>query len=117
MPGNKEQTLDKIDFETATIAISTTKSAAVDLRGTTLCGFYMPAAFTGITITFEASADNSTFVPVEDGGGASISKTVSASKYISLNPADFAGIQYLKLVSGSTETAERDIELALRQVG
>jgi hypothetical protein len=113
---DKETTQDKIDFEGVTIASSGTESAAVDLRGMTLCGFYLPAALTGTAVSFKASIDNSTFVTVEDGFGNTVSKTVSASKAIILNPSDFAGIQYLKLVSNATEAAERTITLALRQV-
>lgn len=115
---DKDTTRDKIDFEDVVIASSGTTSGAVDLRGMTLCGFYMPAAFTGTTITFTAAtAEAGTYLPVEDGDGASISKTVSASKYVKVDPADFAGIQFLKLVSGSSEGAERTITLAIRQVG
>lgn len=113
---DKNLTQEKIDFEDVTIESSGTKSTSVDLRGMTLCGFYLPASFTGTAITFEASADNSTYLPVQDGDGAAISKTVAQGQYIKLDPADFAGIQFIKLVSGSTEGAERTITLAIRQV-
>lgn len=115
MPADKDQTQDKIDFESAVIAASGTKTAAVDLRGMTLVGFYLPATFTGTAVTFEASADNSTFISVRDGAGNALSKTVAQNQFIPLDPALFLGIQYLKLVSGSTEGAERTIKLALRQ--
>jgi len=118
MPADKDHTQDKLDFEDCiiTIATSTTVSAAVDLRGMTLCGIYFPAAFTGTTITFQASADNVTFVPVQDGAGAAISKTIAQGQYLKLSPVDFAGIQYLKVVSGSAEAANRTMQLAIRPV-
>lgn len=114
---DKDQTIDKIDFENVTIASSGTDSTEVDLQGMTLCGFYMPAAFTGTAMTFKAaSSSGGTFLPVEDGFGVTISKTVSASKYIKVDPVDFSGVRFLKLVSGSAEGAERTITLAIRQV-
>lgn len=103
--------------KSATIAASGTTSAEVDLEGTTLCGLIMPATFTGTTITFQMSDDSGgTFVLMHDGAGASYSKTVATSKYIPLNPADFAGMRYIKLVSGSTESSQRVIKLATRPV-
>ena len=113
---DKNTTYDKIDFEPIVIDSSETTSAEVDCRGMTLCGVYMPAAFTGTALSFEASADGTTFVSVEDGDGSAVSKTVSASKYIKLDPADFAGVRFIKVVSGSTESAERTLTLALRAV-
>ena|SRR4030066_2471764 len=103
---------------TASILISTTTSAEIDLAGTTLCGLHMPAAFTGTTLTFSASsASGGTFLVMQDGLGNNISKTVSASAYIALDPADFAGVRFLKIISGSTELAARSIILATRSVG
>jgi hypothetical protein len=118
MTVDKDTIREKIDFEPVTIESSETKSAEVDLRGTTLCGLYMPAAFTGTTLTFEAATSSGgTFVPVYDELGNQVSITVSSSRFISLDPAEFAGIQFLKAVSGSSETAARIINLALRSVG
>lgn len=113
----KNFTKAKLDFVTATINSGETVSNVVDLVGMTLCGFYMPTTFTGTAITFQASGDKGqTYLNVEDGAGSNVSKTVSASKYIKIDPSDFAGIQYLKLVSGATEGADRNIILALREV-
>lgn len=118
MPANKDQSQDKIDFENALIAIatSTTVSAAVDLRGMTLCGISIPAGFDGTSISFQASFDNSSFQVVKDGSGNTLSKTVAADEYIKLDPVDFCGIQYIKIVSGSAEGANRTMPLSLRQV-
>lgn len=117
MPADKEQTQDKIDAEGCTIAISQTDSSEVDLRGMTLCGIHLPAAFTGTALTFKAAtASGGTFQSVVDGAGAAVSKTVAQGQYVKLDPADFAGIQFIKIVSGSSEAAERTLTLALRSV-
>lgn len=114
---DKETTIAKIDFETVTIANGGTESANVNLRGMTLCGMYLPGAFTGTAISFLVSDENGgTYIAVADGAGSDISKTVEASKYIKLDPSDFAGIQFLKIVSNASESGDREIKLALRQV-
>lgn len=102
---------------TATIANGQTKSGAIDLDFATLCGIFLPAAFTGTALTFEASAtETGTFVPVVDGAGASVSKTVAQGQYVYLDPAIFAGLRFIKVVSGSSEGAARSLTLATRIV-
>lgn len=104
------------DTVTATIASSDTVSGEVNVYGTTLCGLHLPASFTGTALTFQAAvASGGTYQEVYKDGAA-LSVTVAQAKYIALNPADFAGIQYLKIVSGSAEAAERIITLATRPV-
>ena len=100
-----------------TIANGQTASAAIKLEGRTLCGLFIPSAFTGTAITFEASRyAETTFISMFDGSGVAISKTVAQGQYIVLNPQDFAGINYIKVVSGSAEAAEREIALALKSL-
>lgn len=102
--------------QTVTIASGATDSGAIDLNGYTLCGMFIPSAITGTTITFKADDGTGTYVVMENGAGANISATVSASKYIALSPTDFAGVGKLKLVSSASEGADRDIILALRVI-
>jgi hypothetical protein len=98
----------------ATIANGQTVSSAVDLGGTTLCGLMMPAAFTGVALTFQGSIDGTNFAIVKGSDGNDLSLTVAAARYVKLNPVDFYGLRHLKLVSGSAEAAARDITLASR---
>lgn len=101
-----------------TIANNGTVSDALSLGsvGHTVVGLITPGTLTGTAFTFQASADGTTYVAVYDKTGAAYSVTVSTSRYILLPPADFAGIQYLKVVSGSTETGERVITVVTRPV-
>ena len=103
---------------TATIASSGTTSDVIDLGGATLCGFIMPAAITGTSINLEMSDDDTgTFVAVQDGEGSDLSLPVSASKFVPLtNFALIAGLRFIKLVSNSSEAAERTIKLVTRAV-
>lgn len=98
------------------IANGATESAEINTGGAILTGFYIPAAFTGTTITFEAAtAHAGTFVPVVNSGGA-ISITVTTSHYYTVDPKDFQGIQFLKLKSGSAEGAARTIIYSMRGI-
>ncbi len=102
---------------TTTIADSGTVSGEVDLSGCTLCGVFLPSTFDGTTLKFQAATESGgTFVAVVDGAGADVSKTCAASKYLPLNPADFAGVRFLKLVAGTGQTGATVLTLAVRPV-
>jgi FtsP/CotA-like multicopper oxidase with cupredoxin domain len=104
---------------TATIAASGTTSGAVNLHGLTAVGLHMPAAFTGTSVTFTAApTETGTYQAVCEMGdsGSTYTVTAAASKYIPLDPQVFAGVQHLKVVSGSSEAAERAIVIACRPV-
>lgn len=106
-----------ISYDTAaTIAISTTTSAAVDLQGYALVGLITPAALTGSTMTFTASPNDGTYTALYNAGGTALSATVAASRTILFTPGDFVGVRFIKLVSGSTESAARTITLILRKL-
>lgn len=99
---------------TATIANGQTKSGVVSCAGFTLCGILMPAAFTGTALTFEASnAADGTFAPVYNAAGQ-VSYTVAASRFIAIDPKDFQGVAFLKIVSGSSEGASRALVCSLK---
>ncbi len=102
---------------TATIASGQTTSGEIDLAGCDLCGLFMPASFTGTTIKIQAApASGGTFVTVQQGG-IDYTLAVAASKYVPVeNLAVVAGLRFIKLVSGSSEGADRTITLAARPV-
>lgn len=103
---------------TLTIASGQTTSDAVNLAsiGHALVGLVTPATLTGTAFTFSVSQDGTTYNTLYDKNGSSYSVTVAASRYILLPPADFAGIGYLKIVSGSTEGGTRSIVVVTRPV-
>jgi len=96
------------------IASSATTSGALDLDGLCFVAFIMPAAFTGTSVTFQASDDNVTYYAVNNTANVAVTIPVTASKYYLLNPSDFAGVRYLKFVSGSTEGGSRNINCITR---
>jgi len=108
-----------INTKTATIANSNTTSDVVSCsKGLTLVGIYMPAALTGANFSFTAcDTANGTYVPVYDTeGAAQYSIAFGASRYIPVDPAVFAGVRFLKIVSDATEGGSRSIKLACRVV-
>ncbi len=99
----------------ATIANGATVSSTINLGGFTPVGILLPAAFTGTSISFQASVDGTNFFPVRAGtGGALLSYTVAQGTYAALNPNDFHGIHYLRVVSGSAEGAARTLKIAVK---
>lgn len=87
----------------------------------TLVGIIMPAVWSAASLTFQASNDNSTFADLYNAAGAEITVTASTSRWIALDPADFVGIAYLKVRSGTAGAAvnqggDRVITLVFRPV-
>lgn len=99
------------------IASGATASAAVDIVGLSVCGFSLPAAFTGTAITFQTQIPQTTLWQVlYDSTNTAVGATVAQGRNYSLNPANFAAWRYVKIVSGSAEGADRTIYLACRQI-
>lgn len=95
--------------DTATIANGQTVSGAVDLNDLVFAGFMTPAAFTGTAVTFQGSVDGANYAQICDDTGTALSVTVTTSKSYSINPIYFLGYTHIKLVSGSSEAAARDL--------
>ena len=100
------------------IANAGTASAAIDCGGFTLVGIKIPAAFTGIALTFTmCDTIDGTYVPVKvTTSGTALSYTVAPGGYYAIDPKDFYGIRYLKIVSGSSEAAERTLVCSLKGI-
>jgi len=103
-------------YLTATIASSGTTSDEIDLSDSTLCGIIIPSAITGATMTVTASPTSGGTFSTVYKDGADLSFTIAASKYVVMQPADFAGCKYIKLVSASSEGAERSITVVTRKM-
>lgn len=104
---------------TVTISNGTALSPAVDLQGYNLVGIAMPAAWTAANITFQGSADNNNFFDLYDSGSEINLASAAASRYIALNPTQFAAVRYLKVRSGTSavplnQGADRVVTLILR---
>lgn len=76
-------------------------SPDIDLRGWTLCGISFGSGFLGTSVTFTVSPFGVTFSTMIDGLGSTVTKTVAASRYCKLDPSDFAGVAFLRVISSN----------------
>ena len=91
-------------------------SAGVNTDGMLLAGIIFPAAMTGSTITFDFATDNSTWVDVVETDGTEVQYTVSAGNVVRVDPSGwaFASSGFIRVTSGSSEAADRNITLIFR---
>lgn len=101
----------------AVISASGTTSAAISMNGFSLVGITTPAAFTGTTLTFTTSTTLAgTYVPVNSTSGTAVSYTVTTSNYYAIEPKDFYGCAFIKIVSGSTEGSARTLVCSIKGI-
>lgn len=100
---------ERVFTKTVTIADSASLSGAIDLGDYTLCGIIVPSGWSTATISFAASDSLAgTYYPVYSSSGAEVvtgSITGGTAVWVALDPADFAGIRYLKVRSGTSAAA------------
>ncbi len=104
-----------------TISAGSALSAAVQLGDRHAVGIEMPGAWTAANLTFQASADGSTYRDLYDDSNNEYAVNADADRYLILNPADFAGIRFLKIRSGTSsspvnQSAQRTLKLVMRTV-
>ena len=97
-----------LSTETRTIANAGTTTEAISLVNYTSGSFSTPAAFTGTTVQPQYSNDNSNWTAV----GSAISVSTNTTYDL---PAAWFNARYGRLVSNSSEAAERIITLGLRK--
>ena len=91
---------------TATIANGQSLSGAIDLGATRLFAIGMdPTAWTAAALTFKASLDGTNYFDLVDSTGAALSWAVAAQQIVlNANAAQWLGIRYIKVQSGTTGT-------------
>jgi len=94
-------------FVDIAIAGTGTTSATVDLVGKTLVGIITPASLSSTGLTFNVSDDNSTFRTLTDTANSAIAVVVdtTSTQYV-LTPSTFAGVRFVQVEAGSSETAK-----------
>ena len=115
-----------IEYLTATIASGQSLSASVSLGEKTLVGIVMPAGWDAADLTFQASADGSTFGELNTSDQAAADAVAAvqvhspaAGQFIGLDPARLKGVAIVKLRSGTSgtpvnQTATRALTLVVR---
>jgi hypothetical protein len=104
----------QVQYPTAVIASSSTTSGALATNGMSLVGCQLPAAFTGTQISFTvATTLTGTYQELTNSSGQ-VKYTVAQGQFIAISPTDFYGVQFFKIVSGSTEAASRNLVCSLK---
>lgn len=102
-----------------TIANGASLSGAIDCSEGRPARIVIPSAWTTANLTFQTSYDGTTYNDLYDAFGTEYTVTVGgASRGIILPLADFIGVRYLKVRSGTTGTpvtqgADRTLKLVL----
>lgn len=104
----------QVVYPGVSIASGGTTSATVSTSGMQLVGCQIPALFTGTSISFTAATTKSAAFQELDNSSGKVSYTVAQGKFISINPADFAAVQYFKIVSNSSEGANRTLFCSMK---
>lgn len=94
----------------AIIASGQRASSAIRAKGQCLVGVRIPAAFTGTSVSFtECDKEAGTYRAVTKDGNE-LSFPVAAGDVLKFQyPAFFAGLAFIKIVSGSDEAAQREL--------
>lgn len=109
---------------TVTITSGTAVSGNLNMGAKVLSAIIIPAAWTAAALSFQTSDDNgSTWYDVYDDGGTELtiaSAAVVAGRRISVDPSAYAGIDCIRLRSGTTASpvnqgADRIITLVYRK--
>ncbi len=108
----------QIGYVDITIASGQQTSGEADLSdGRTLVGVIMPGTITSTALTFSTSdISGGTYSAIYGTDGNALSVTVAASRYVPLNPTNFAGARFVKVVGGTSEGGTRVIKLVVRHV-
>ena len=101
---------------TATIALNGSLSGAVRLPpGHVLVGIVMPADWTAADLTFQFSADGSTYQNAYEDDGTELGVTGTAAANIAVDPLFFRCAPFLKVRSGTAGSAVA--QAAARSIG
>ena len=98
-PKPSSRTFAVVDMSTAADGVSD----SVNITGLTLSSIQMSTAWTDAGIGFKGNVDGSTnFFEVRNTAGDFLVYQTSASRVVAFDPAPFAGLQLLQLVSETT---------------
>ena len=112
---NSTPNLGQLISRSVVIPDGETKSAAIALNGFALVGILI-GVLTGTGFTFEVSdAEDGTFVPMSAGtSGTALDYTVAQNTYAAIDPKDFLGVNFIKLVSDAQASGDETVTIMLK---
>jgi hypothetical protein len=87
------------------ILINASLSAGVNIMGGLPAVIEMPAAWDAANLTFQTSGDGVNYFNVYDEFGTEVTVIASTSRRIRLDPSQWAGVQCIKIRSGTSGAA------------
>lgn len=96
-----------IGSKVATIAEGESLSGVVDLGGNVPVVIHLPAVWTAANLTVQACVSSSTAScsDLYDDFGTEVVITAAAARAVRLSPAEFGGLRYIRLRSGTAASA------------
>lgn len=108
--------LGQVVYPTVVIGASSATSGVVSSAGLSLVGCQLPATFTGTSISFTvATTVGGTYQELDNSAGK-VSYNVTQGKFIAINPVDFYGVQFFKIISQATEGSARSLVCSLKGI-
>jgi hypothetical protein len=99
----RTQVVNVVDVLPAAIAAGQSMTDGLNLGGLRLFGLTVPANWTAANVTFQMSADGgNTWTNMYDASGSELTAVAGASRFIAMDPANFASAQWVKIRSGSS---------------
>ncbi len=93
------------DVTVVTIPLGASITPEIDMGGKRLARIAMPAAWTTANLTFQVSPiSGGSFTDLYDSTGTEYTVTASTSRTIIIPFADFIGLKFIKIRSGTTGT-------------
>lgn len=117
MAFNRQTRVPITKEHSVTISSGQSVSSAFDSHGAIVCGLIFPSAFTGVTLRLQASVDGTNYYDVYRSDGTPVVIETTVSAYIPLLPEEMAALRFIKLVSSSSEAADRTIKVIISTLG
>lgn len=101
-------------YKTTDIANGGTDSTIVDLGIYRLTHIYMPAAFTGTSLSFKVGYDANNLLPLYDAVGSVLyAVAVVQGRVYKMPVADWLGVRWLQIISNAAEGGARTLTLGV----
>jgi hypothetical protein len=93
-----------VNYPTVTVADGQSLSDALSVDKYVVCGFVVDSGWNTAALTFTVSYDGTTYYNMFNGATELSYAAIAASSWVSVDPAVFMGIPYIKVRSGTAGT-------------
>lgn len=104
----------QLAYKSVDIANAGTDSTQIDLGIYRLTHLYIPAAFTGTSVSFKISYDGTNWFPLYDAvGNVLYTVSVTQDRVYKLSPVDWIGVRWVQVISNAAEGGARTLVLGV----